>query len=97
MKEYARKEGDTGSPEVQVAILTARIQHFISRLTPPIGLSTFIAIPIFRAYLIRLFHYTMPPLLFRVLLKILQSFSQCESRSEHEVYGSHTSCPFLST
>ena len=25
MKEYARTEGDTGSPEVQVAILTARI------------------------------------------------------------------------
>ena len=23
--EYARKEGDTGSPEVQVALLTARI------------------------------------------------------------------------
>ena len=32
MKEYARFEGDTGSPEVQVAILTARIneltEHF---------------------------------------------------------------------
>lgn len=32
MKEYARKEGDTGSPEVQVAILTERIvnltEHF---------------------------------------------------------------------
>lgn len=31
-KEYATKEGDTGSPEVQVAILTARIvdltEHF---------------------------------------------------------------------
>ena len=25
IKEYARTEGDTGSPEVQVAILTARI------------------------------------------------------------------------
>ena len=25
MKEYARTEGDTGSPEVQIAILTARI------------------------------------------------------------------------
>ncbi len=25
MKEYARFEGDTGSPEVQVAILTSRI------------------------------------------------------------------------
>ena len=25
MKEYARTEGDTGSPEVQVAVLTARI------------------------------------------------------------------------
>ena len=25
MKEYALKEGDTGSPEVQVALLTARI------------------------------------------------------------------------
>ena len=32
IKEYARTEGDTGSPEVQVAILTARIndlnEHF---------------------------------------------------------------------
>jgi small subunit ribosomal protein S15 len=32
MKEYATKEGDTGSPEVQVAILTERItnltEHF---------------------------------------------------------------------
>ena len=25
IKEYARTEGDTGSPEVQVAVLTARI------------------------------------------------------------------------
>merc|ERR1711916_165399 len=34
MKEYATKEGDTGSPEVQVAILTSRIstltEHFRS-------------------------------------------------------------------
>jgi small subunit ribosomal protein S15 len=32
VKEFAKKEGDTGSPEVQVAILTARItdltEHF---------------------------------------------------------------------
>ena len=32
IKEYGRSEGDTGSPEVQVAILTARIneltEHF---------------------------------------------------------------------
>jgi len=32
IKEYATKEGDTGSPEVQVAILTSRIntltEHF---------------------------------------------------------------------
>ena len=32
MKEYARHEGDTGSPEVQVAVLTAQInkltEHF---------------------------------------------------------------------
>ncbi len=27
MKEYAVHEGDTGSPEVQVALLTARINH----------------------------------------------------------------------
>ena len=25
MKEYATKEGDTGSPEVQIAVLTYRI------------------------------------------------------------------------
>lgn len=27
VKEYARKEGDTGSPEVQVALLTAQISE----------------------------------------------------------------------
>ncbi|TVR09398.1 MAG: 30S ribosomal protein S15 [Salinarimonadaceae bacterium] len=27
IKEYAQKEGDTGSPEVQVAILTERINN----------------------------------------------------------------------
>ena len=26
IKEYARGEGDTGSPEVQIAVLTERIQ-----------------------------------------------------------------------
>ncbi|MGN0354813.1 MAG: 30S ribosomal protein S15 [Muricoprocola sp.] len=30
--EYARKEGDTGSPEVQIAILTARIQELTAHL-----------------------------------------------------------------
>ena len=30
--EYGRKEGDTGSPEVQVAILTARIQELTEHL-----------------------------------------------------------------
>lgn len=32
MKEYARTEGDTGSPEVQVAVLTARIQELTEHL-----------------------------------------------------------------
>ncbi len=32
MKEYARKEGDTGSPEVQIAVLTARIQELTEHL-----------------------------------------------------------------
>lgn len=27
IKEYATAEGDTGSPEVQIALLTARIQY----------------------------------------------------------------------
>jgi small subunit ribosomal protein S15 len=27
IKEYARKEGDTGSPEVQIAVLTWEINH----------------------------------------------------------------------
>ena len=27
MKEYATKEGDTGSPEVQIAVLTEEINH----------------------------------------------------------------------
>ena len=32
MKEYARTEGDTGSPEVQVAVLTARIEELTEHL-----------------------------------------------------------------
>ena len=32
MKEYATHEGDTGSPEVQIAILTARIQELTEHL-----------------------------------------------------------------
>lgn len=32
IKEYARTEGDTGSPEVQIAILTARIQELTEHL-----------------------------------------------------------------
>jgi small subunit ribosomal protein S15 len=32
IKEYARKEGDTGSPEVQIAVLTARIQELTEHL-----------------------------------------------------------------
>lgn len=32
MTEYARSEGDTGSPEVQVAVLTARIQELTEHL-----------------------------------------------------------------
>ncbi|MDD3278371.1 MAG: 30S ribosomal protein S15 [Lachnospiraceae bacterium] len=32
MKEYARSEGDTGSPEVQIAVLTARINELNEHL-----------------------------------------------------------------
>ena len=32
IKKYARCEGDTGSPEVQIAILTARIQELTEHL-----------------------------------------------------------------
>lgn len=32
IKEYARTEGDTGSPEVQVAVLTARIKELTDYL-----------------------------------------------------------------
>ena len=32
MKEYARCEGDTGSPEVQVAVLSARIAELTEHL-----------------------------------------------------------------
>ena len=32
VKEYAPKEGDTGSPEVQVAILTERIRNLTTHL-----------------------------------------------------------------
>ena len=32
IKEYQAHEGDTGSPEVQIAILTARISHLTEHL-----------------------------------------------------------------
>ena len=32
IKEYARTEGDTGSCEVQVALLTARVKHLTEHL-----------------------------------------------------------------
>ena len=32
MKEYARTEGDTGSPEVQIAVLTKRINDLTEHL-----------------------------------------------------------------
>ena len=32
MKEYGRSEGDTGSPEVQIAILTKRINDLTAHL-----------------------------------------------------------------
>jgi len=32
IKKYARTEGDTGSPEVQVALLTQRIKHLTEHL-----------------------------------------------------------------
>ncbi len=32
IKEYARSEGDTGSPEVQIAILTERIKELTTHL-----------------------------------------------------------------
>ena len=32
INEYARKPGDTGSPEVQIAVLTARIQGLTDHL-----------------------------------------------------------------
>jgi small subunit ribosomal protein S15 len=32
IKKYATKEGDTGSPEVQVAVLTKRIQELTAHL-----------------------------------------------------------------
>lgn len=32
IKDYGRTEGDTGSPEVQIAILTARIQELTEHL-----------------------------------------------------------------
>ncbi|OGV51612.1 MAG: 30S ribosomal protein S15 [Lentisphaerae bacterium GWF2_44_16] len=32
IKKYARKEGDTGSPEVQIAVLTKRITELTAHL-----------------------------------------------------------------
>jgi small subunit ribosomal protein S15 len=33
VKEYARKEGDTGSPEVQIALLSERIKNLTDHLS----------------------------------------------------------------
>jgi len=33
IKDYARKDGDTGSPEVQIAILSERIRNLTDHLT----------------------------------------------------------------
>jgi small subunit ribosomal protein S15 len=32
IREYATRDGDTGSPEVQVALLTSRIQHLTEHM-----------------------------------------------------------------
>lgn len=32
VSEYARKDGDTGSPEVQIALLTSRIQEMTQHM-----------------------------------------------------------------
>ena len=32
IKQYAMKEGDTGSPEVQIGLLTARINHLTAHV-----------------------------------------------------------------
>ena len=32
VKEFQREEGDTGSPDVQIAILTARINHLTEHM-----------------------------------------------------------------
>jgi small subunit ribosomal protein S15 len=32
IKEYATRDGDTGSPEVQVALLTSRIRHMTEHM-----------------------------------------------------------------
>ncbi len=32
IKEYAQGEGDTGSPEVQIALLTSRINHLTEHM-----------------------------------------------------------------
>ena len=32
MREYATRDGDTGSPEVQVAVLTSRIRHLTEHM-----------------------------------------------------------------
>ncbi len=32
MQEYATRDGDTGSPEVQVAVLTTRIRHLTEHM-----------------------------------------------------------------
>ena len=37
IKEYARHEGDTGSPEVQIAVLTEDINHSYRGLMKKIG------------------------------------------------------------
>ena len=47
--QYGLKEGDTGSPEVQVALLTERIKDLLAvRQRPTSGLRPAVAPPAFR-------------------------------------------------
>ena len=45
IKEYARTEGDTGSPEVQVAVLTARIESCPDQVDHPLVIPFQVQIP----------------------------------------------------
>ena len=74
--KYATKEGDTGSPEVQIALLTERINHLNEHLN------------IFWILHLRLLQHLMKflPLYQRYRHKIYQAFKPCKYYRAHSFF-----------